>query len=74
MTFEIEQVTLVGVLIAIGAAGLAKKWVFGWVYDQVQKDLIAMTADRNFWRDMALKLGGITGKAVDIAEKKVDGE
>lgn len=69
-----EQYTILGLLFAIGGAGLAKKWVFGWVYEQVQKDLIAMTADRNFWRDMALKLGGITGKAVEIAEKKVERE
>jgi hypothetical protein len=73
MTINAEQITIIGLLLAIGAAGLARKWVFGWVYEQVQKDLVAMTADRNFWRDMALQLGGITGKAVDIAEKKVDG-
>jgi hypothetical protein len=69
-----EQVTVVGLLLAIGGAGLAKKWVFGWTYEQSQKDLEKMTIDRNFWRDMALQLGGITGKAVNIAEKKVGGD
>lgn len=72
-----EQLTIVGLLIAIGAAGLAKKWVFGWVYDSLRQDdderLADMTGDRNFWRDLALQLMNINEHAIDVAAKKADG-
>lgn len=58
-----EQITLAGVLIAIGVAGAAGKWVFGWVY-------VAMVKDRDFWRDRALHMGGLAEVATDEAEDK----
>lgn len=50
-----NQTTIVGLLLALGAAGLKKLWVFGWTYADKVKDLADMTTDRNFWRDTALK-------------------
>ena len=57
-----EQLTLAGVLVAIGIAGAAGKWVFGWVYQ-------AMVTDRNFWRDRALRMSGLAEVATDEAEE-----
>lgn len=57
----IEQVTLAGVLIAIGVAGAAGKWVFGWVY-------VAMVADRDWWRERALSGMALSEIAADQAE------
>lgn len=57
-----EQITLAGVLVAIGVAGAAGKWVFGWVYT-------AMVKDRDFWRDKALSSTGLAEIATDEAEK-----
>ena len=58
-----EQITLAGVLISIGVAGAAGKWVFGWVYK-------AMVEDRDFWRDRALGSTGLAEIATDEAEKR----
>ena len=70
-----EQITLVAVLFGIGAAGLAKKWVFGWVYDAMVKLLSdalgEMTKDRDFWKDAFLKSVGHTSKAIDAVQKVV---
>ena len=44
------------VITAVVGAGMGKKWVWGWVYADLEKSLVAMTADRNFWRDTALEL------------------
>ena len=49
-----QQVTIVALLFAIGAAGLKKLWVFGWTYAEKDQDLQEMTTDRDFWRDTAL--------------------
>lgn len=60
MAIDPQQVTVIAVLFGIGAAGLAKKWVFGWTYAALEKD-------RDFWRDVALKSLGHTDKALDVA-------
>lgn len=66
-----EQLTIIGLLLGIGAAGLAQKWVWGWVYQEVKKALVEMTEDRNFWRDIALQSMGHTGKAIEaVAQQK----
>ncbi len=57
-----EQITLAGLLIAIGVAGAARKWVFGWIYQE-------MVADRNFWRDRALEGTGLAEIATSLAER-----
>ena len=57
-----EQITLAGVLIAIGVAGAAGKWVFGWVYQ-------AMVKERDWWRDRALAGSALADLATDEAEK-----
>ena len=59
-----DQLTLLGLIGAIAAAGLAKLWVFGWTYADKVKDLGEMTIDRNFWRDTALKSMGHVDKAL----------
>jgi len=56
------QVTIVGLLLAIGAAGLKRLWVFGWTYSEA-------AADRDFWRDTALKAMGHTDAALAVATK-----
>jgi hypothetical protein len=38
-----EQWTIAGLLVAIGIAGAARQWVFGWVYK-------AMERERDFYR------------------------
>lgn len=60
-----EQYTLVGLLIAIGIAGAAGKWVFGWVYK-------AMERDRDYWRSRALRWAGLAEMAIDEAAKRAD--
>ena len=58
-----EQITLASLLVGIGVAGAAQKWVFGWVYK-------AMVDDRDFWRDRALGSTGLAEIATDEAEKR----
>lgn len=60
-----EQITIISLLLALGAAGMKKLWVFGWTYADKVKDLLDMTEDRNFWRDTALESMGHTDKALD---------
>jgi predicted MFS family arabinose efflux permease len=57
-----EQITLAGVLVAIGVAGAAGKWVFGWIYDDMVKD-------RDWWRDRALAGTALAEIATEEAEK-----
>lgn len=57
------EITLAGVLIAIGVAGAARKWVFGWIYQE-------MVTDRNFWRTRALTMTGVAQIATDEAEER----
>lgn len=70
-----EQITIIALLFGIGGAGLAKKWVFGWVYDAMVKFLTdalnAMTEDRDFWKDAFLTQAGHTVKAIDTVKKVV---
>ena len=54
MNLTPEQISIIGLLFAIGAAGLKKLWVFGWTYSEKDEDLTDMTKDRDFWRDTAL--------------------
>jgi hypothetical protein len=69
-----QQLTIAGILIAIGLAGVRKDWVFGWVYrakvESDQQSLLEMTSDRDFWRDIALKSMGHTEKALDVAGRR----
>lgn len=58
-----QQVTIVALLFAIGAAGLKKLWVWGWAYSEMERD-------RDFWRTTALQSLGHTEKALDVAERK----
>jgi hypothetical protein len=73
-----EQYTIIGIFIVIAGAGLAKKWVFGWVYDAAVKTaevaLAVMTEDRNFWRDYAMAQAGMTNKVLDKALAKRDSD
>jgi hypothetical protein len=47
-----EQWTLGGLLVAIGVAGAARQWVFGWVYK-------AMETDRDWWRSRYFEALGL---------------
>ena len=58
-----EQFTLLGLLTTVVAAGVARKWVFGWVYEE-------MKSDRNFWRQRALTMTGVAEIATDDAEER----
>jgi hypothetical protein len=68
-----EQWTLIGMLVAIGAAGAARQWVFGWVHDRalasLQAQLDEMREDRDFWRDAHLRGLNINDKAIEVAKK-----
>lgn len=70
MITDPQQLTVLGVLLAIGAAGLKKLWVWGWTYQEKVDEVVEMTKDRNFWRDTALKAMGHTDKALEVAEKR----
>ncbi len=63
MAIDAQQLTVIGLLLAIGAAGLTRKWVFGWVYSEA-------TEDRDFWRDTAIRLMTNVDKAIDVAAKR----
>ncbi len=63
MAIDAQQLTVIGLLLTIGAAGLARKWVFGWTYTEA-------TEDRDFWRDTAIRLMTNVDKAIDVAAKR----
>lgn len=69
MSLDPQQVTIVGLLFAIGAAGMRKVWVWGWTLADKEDQLKAMTVDRDFWRDTALRAIGHTDKAIDVVAK-----
>lgn len=73
MTPDPQQVTIIVLLFGIGAAGLAKKWVFGWVYAALEDRLVKTEKDRDFWRDTALTALGHTDKALDVAQSRLSG-
>lgn len=58
-----QQVGVIAVLFGIGAAGLAKKWVWGY-------QLVDMTKDRDFWRDAALASLRHTDRVIDVAQEQ----
>jgi hypothetical protein len=55
--------TIVG---GVAAAGVAGKWVFGWVFKAMEKD-------RDFWREAFLRSAGHTGKSLEINEALIKG-
>jgi hypothetical protein len=63
-----NQITVIALLFGIGAAGLKKLWVFGWVYADKVVENAALAKDRDFWRDIALKSMGHVDKALDKSE------
>lgn len=73
MNLDPQQVTIVALLFGIGGAGLAKKWVFGWVYAALEDRLLKTEKDRDFWRDTALKALGHADKALDVAKTGLSG-
>lgn len=63
MIDAVAVIAAIGTLLGtITAAGLARKWVFGWVYAQ-------MVEDRDFWRATALRAMGHADKAIDTVQK-----
>ena len=64
MIDAVAVIAAIGTLLGgITAAGLAKKWVFGWVYAAKEKEA-------DFWRDAFLNQIGTTEKALDVATRK----
>lgn len=59
---DIERVSIVALVIAILGAGFKKLWVWGY-------QLSDMTADRDFWRDAALKTMRVAEKSVDFVPR-----
>lgn len=67
MIDAVAVIAAIGTLLGtITAAGLARKWVWGY-------QLADMTKDRDFWRDAALASMGITDKAIDTVQKTTRG-
>ena len=64
-----EQVSIVGLVLAIGAAGLRKLWVFGWTYQDKVDELAKAETDIVFWRDLALSGTTLALKGTELAEK-----
>lgn len=63
MIDAVAVIAAIGSLLAgITAAGLAKKWVWGWTYEEIRRE-------RDFWRDTALKAMGHADKAIDTVRK-----
>lgn len=52
--------------LAVGALllGHRRLWVFGWQFRAVE-------IDRDFWRDLSLRLLKVNDKAIDVAAEKV---
>jgi hypothetical protein len=61
-----KDITVIGLLLAIGFAGIRKVWVFGWYAATVEKD-------RDFWRSIALRSMGHTDRAIEVAKHVTDG-
>lgn len=72
-TLNPEQVTIIGLLIALGVAGLKKLWVFGWIYSDQVKRCEEITKDRDWWRDIALKAMGNTESALEVTKVETKG-
>lgn len=66
-------VVLLLVLIIVG--GSRAVWVWGWQYREriamAEKDLVAMTQERDFWRTSALRGLGAVEKAVNLVERQI---
>lgn len=60
MALTPEQITIIGLLLAIGAAGLKQLWVFGWTYE-------AKAKEADFWRDLYLRRERVTEQAIGVA-------
>lgn len=63
MIDAIAVIAAIGTILGtVAAAGLARKWVWGY-------QLADMTKDRDFWRDAALRAMGNADKAINVVEK-----
>ena len=60
----ITDVGTVGLLILVLVGGFRGWWVYGPMHDRITNDLVA---DRNFWRDMALRGVTLAERAADAA-------
>lgn len=68
MIDAVAVIAAIGTLLGgITAAGLARKWTWGY-------QLADMTKDRDFWRDAALRAMGTTDKALDVATTTKSGD
>lgn len=65
---SIDPIVLFGgigsILGTVVAAGLTQKWVWGYSLRDKQAQLDDMETDRDFWRDIALKLLTVNDKAI----------
>jgi hypothetical protein len=63
------QLGLGGLMLVALFLGHRRIWVFGWLLIEAETRLDEMQADRDFWRNTALKAMGHTDKAMDVAKK-----
>lgn len=67
MIDAVAVIAAIGTLLGtITAAGLARKWVFGWTY-------MAMVEERDFWRNAFLKATSVKDETIERIETKVVG-
>ena len=64
MQVSVEQITIISLLIGALSGLVARKWVPGWVYDE-------MRADRDEWRKIAEHWQDVAHRAMGVAEKTV---
>jgi hypothetical protein len=60
----ITDVGTVGLLILVLVGGFRAWWIYGPLHDRIVRDLVA---DRDFWRDMALRGVALAERAADAA-------
>lgn len=60
----LSRAGVVGALLLAMWAGATRRWVWGYQLDE-------MRADRDMWRDIALRSIGQTSRTVDVATKGV---
>lgn len=61
----LQRAGVVGLLVFILLGGARKLWVFGYQLDE-------MRADRDLWREIALKGIAHAGRSVDVGTKAVE--
>lgn len=59
----VSDAGIIGLLIVFVIGGVRKWWVFGWMYRELE-------AERDVWKELALKGTKLTGAAIKVAERR----